>query len=115
MSKLVKWVIGLGLVAAIGTVTYRWSPPRATASRARTAPAARPRSRARARAGGAPRDAVPVLAATAETADVPVYLEGLGTARALNTVTVQPLVDGRLLSVDFTRRPGRQARRFARA
>jgi multidrug efflux system membrane fusion protein len=47
------------------------------------------------------REPQPVLVATSLAADVPVYLEGLGTVRALNTVTVQPLVEGRLLSVDF--------------
>jgi multidrug efflux system membrane fusion protein len=44
---------------------------------------------------------VPVLAATARKADVPVYLETVGTARALNTVTVQSQVDGRLISLEF--------------
>ncbi|HEX5507042.1 MAG TPA: efflux RND transporter periplasmic adaptor subunit, partial [Pseudolabrys sp.] len=44
---------------------------------------------------------VPVLVATAAKADVPVYLDAVGTTRALNTVTVRPQVDGRLLSVNF--------------
>ena len=44
---------------------------------------------------------VPTLAATARTADVPVYLDGVGTTRALNIVTVQPQVDGKLISVNF--------------
>jgi multidrug efflux system membrane fusion protein len=43
---------------------------------------------------------VPVLAAVARKADVPVYLETVGTARALNTVTVQSQVDGKLISLD---------------
>ena len=30
-------------------------------------------------------------------ADVPVYLDGVGTTRALNTVTVRPQVDGKLM------------------
>ena len=34
-------------------------------------------------------------------ADVPVYLDAVGTIKALNTVTVRPQVDGKLLSVDF--------------
>src|SRR5215213_2109400 len=46
-------------------------------------------------------EAVPVLAIDARTADVPVYLDGVGTARALNTVTVRPQVDGKLISVNF--------------
>jgi multidrug efflux system membrane fusion protein len=44
---------------------------------------------------------VPVLVAPAMRADVPVYLTTVGTARALNTVTVRPQVDGKLLSVNF--------------
>lgn len=45
---------------------------------------------------------VPVLAATPRVEDVPVYLDGVGTVRALNTVTVRAQVDGKLLSVNFT-------------
>lgn len=44
---------------------------------------------------------VPVIAALTKRADVPVYLDGVGTARALNTVTVRPQVDGKLISVNF--------------
>ena len=45
--------------------------------------------------------AVPVTAAQARVADVPLYLEGVGTAKARNTVTVRPQVDGRILSINF--------------
>jgi multidrug efflux system membrane fusion protein len=44
---------------------------------------------------------VPVLAATPRIEDVPVYLDGVGTVRALNTVTVRAQVDGKLSSVNF--------------
>jgi membrane fusion protein, multidrug efflux system len=44
---------------------------------------------------------VPVLAAEANVADVPVYLDGVGTVRALNMVTVHTLVDGTLTAVNF--------------
>ena len=44
---------------------------------------------------------VSVVAAAAQLADVPVYLDGVGTTRALNMVTVRPLVDGTLISVNF--------------
>jgi multidrug efflux system membrane fusion protein len=44
---------------------------------------------------------VPVLAAAAKTADVPVYLDGVGTIKALNTVTVRSQVDGKLISINF--------------
>jgi multidrug efflux system membrane fusion protein len=45
--------------------------------------------------------AIPVLAATPRIEDVPVYLDGVGTVRALNNVTVRAQVDGKLLSVNF--------------
>ena len=45
---------------------------------------------------------VPVIAALAKRSDVPVYLDGVGTVRALNTVTVRSQVDGKLLSVNYT-------------
>jgi multidrug efflux system membrane fusion protein len=44
---------------------------------------------------------IPTLATAARTADVPVYLEGVGTVKALNTVTVSAQVDGKLLNVYF--------------
>jgi multidrug efflux system membrane fusion protein len=44
---------------------------------------------------------VPVLAATPVAKDVPVYLEGVGAIRALNTVTVRAQVEGKLVSVRF--------------
>src|SRR5437868_12745673 len=44
---------------------------------------------------------VPVLVAKPGRADVPIYLDGVGTVRALNTVTVRAQVDGQLLSVNF--------------
>jgi membrane fusion protein, multidrug efflux system len=53
------------------------------------------------RGGGGGEGPVPVLAVPAKLADVPVYLEGVGTARALNTVTVRPQVEGKLISVEF--------------
>jgi membrane fusion protein, multidrug efflux system len=44
---------------------------------------------------------VPVLAAAAKKADVPVWFDGVGSSRALNTVTVRAQVDGKLMRVNF--------------
>jgi membrane fusion protein, multidrug efflux system len=44
---------------------------------------------------------VPVVVAAAQTQDVPVYLEGLGTVQAFNTVAVRAMVDGPLVEVLF--------------
>jgi multidrug efflux system membrane fusion protein len=54
------------------------------------------------RAGSASSDPVPVIAIPAKLADVPVYLDGVGTAKALNTVTVQSQVDGMIVKISFT-------------
>jgi multidrug efflux system membrane fusion protein len=50
-------------------------------------------------AGGGP---VPVVAGKAEQQDVPIYLDGLGTVQAFNTVTVHSRVDGALVQVNFS-------------
>ena len=45
---------------------------------------------------------VPVAVATAERRDVPVYLKGLGSVTASNTVSVKSRVDGQLSQINFT-------------
>src|SRR5271167_938009 len=49
-----------------------------------------------------PPPAIPVSVAAAERRDVPIYLTGLGTVQAFNTVTVKTRVDGELVKVAFT-------------
>jgi membrane fusion protein, multidrug efflux system len=61
-----------------------------------------PKQGGNANRGGLPRDLpVPVLAATPRVQDVPVYLEGVGSVRALNTVTARAQVDDKLIAVNF--------------
>jgi multidrug efflux system membrane fusion protein len=50
----------------------------------------------------APSPPIPVSVATAQRRDVPIYLTGLGTVQAFNTVTVKTRVDGELVKVAFT-------------
>jgi multidrug efflux system membrane fusion protein len=45
---------------------------------------------------------VPVVVATAHRGDLPVYLNGLGTVTAFNTVTVRSRVDGQIVKINFT-------------
>jgi membrane fusion protein, multidrug efflux system len=77
---------GLILVAVAAALIYVFARPVATPRRADRFAAEGP---------------VPILAATVARADVPVYLDAVGTTRALNTVTVRPQVDGKLLEVAF--------------
>lgn len=106
MSKAIKWIIGLILTAGIGAVGYSLFAPAGDPGARRPVTAG---FKGKGKGRGQARDAVPVFTALARTADVPVRIEGLGTARALNTVTVQPLVDGRLLSINF--REGQDVKR----
>ena len=46
-------------------------------------------------------DAVPVVTETARRQDIPVYLNGLGSVQALNTVTVRAQIDGKIIKVNF--------------
>jgi multidrug efflux system membrane fusion protein len=81
----VVWVVILIAVAAGGLLLYR-SRKAAAAAQAQGAPTDRP---------------VPVVLATVERKDVAVYLEGLGNALPLNTVTLHTQVDGPLTVVAF--------------
>src|SRR3954469_12750790 len=87
--KATRWVLGaVGVVAIIGAALFvRGRKPAAgQAAPAGSAAEARP---------------IPVVVATATQRDVPVFLDGLGNAVPLITVTVRPQVDGPLLSVLF--------------
>jgi multidrug efflux system membrane fusion protein len=93
------WIVLL-LVAAIGGVLV-W--------RARSMTGAQNRAPA-GRGAGADR-AISVVTVAAVRRDVPVFLDGLGTVVAYNTVTVRSRVDGQLQSVGF--REGQSVRRGA--
>jgi multidrug efflux system membrane fusion protein len=87
-----KLLIGGALTIAAALVL--WAVYHRSHSNA-TAPAGSPGARGQA----AP---VPVVEGTVATRDVPIYLDGLGTVQAFNTVTVHTRVDGQLLKVAFT-------------
>jgi len=54
-----------------------------------------------AQAGGAP-PAIPVAVSPAEQKDFPVYLSGLGSVQASNTVSLKSRVDGQIVQIAFT-------------
>jgi len=58
---------------------------------------------------------VPVVVATAQRGDLPVYFNGLGTVTAFNTVTVRSRVDGQLTSIAFKEASFVNGRRSSRA
>jgi multidrug efflux system membrane fusion protein len=90
-------VLTIGALVIAGVVGVYYMPQAQQPRQAQGGPKGFQRS-----GGGSPSsEPVPVLATPAKTADVPVYLDGVGTAKALNTVTVRPQVDGKLIKVAF--------------
>src|SRR5262245_50121162 len=101
---LARWLVTLALVGGLGFGGYRWwhssnlaaNPtniqPNDTANRS-----GRGRGGGRGSGGGRPA----VITVAAHKTDMPVYLRGLGTAAASNTVTVRSRVDGQLTHVAF--------------
>jgi membrane fusion protein, multidrug efflux system len=89
-------LVSLTLVAGIAYYSYdRWAP------QTQQKQVKKGKGKRFAAVSGEEIEAVPVLSIDARTADVPVYLDGVGTAKALNTVTVRPQVDGKLISISF--------------
>ena len=76
---------GSVLVLAIAGIVWHVAKPAATAE---AAPAAAT-------------PGVPVVAGVAQQQDMPIYLTGLGTVQAVNTVTIRTRVDGELDKVAF--------------
>jgi multidrug efflux system membrane fusion protein len=89
MKRLAKYVLIVGSLVAVATAVVI------------AAQSQQQRQSFGKRGRGAPDAPVPVLAAQAKVADVPVYLDGVGTIKALNTVTVRPQVDGKLMRILF--------------
>lgn len=81
--RTVSITVWLLIICGLGYIAWTYFKPGQNAARVR------------------PDTAIPVLAATPRIEDVPVYLDGVGTVRALNNVTVRAQVDGKLLSVKF--------------
>lgn len=91
MATLIKRIVAYGVLAAVAAVVVFVS----------VMPAVEKQSGGRRGKKGGEGTPVPVIAARAHVADVPVYLTGVGTAKPRNTVTVRSQVDGRILSLGF--------------
>jgi multidrug efflux system membrane fusion protein len=83
-----RLLAGIAAIAILATGYTAWQSRPARGSRGSTMPAAA--------------QAVPAEVAAAERRDVPLYLSGLGTVQAFNTVTIKTRVDGELQKVAFT-------------
>ncbi|HEX3704060.1 MAG TPA: efflux RND transporter periplasmic adaptor subunit, partial [Vicinamibacterales bacterium] len=84
-----RWWLSIAAIVVIVVVVYAGFPAWIRGQATSAAPA-QPSTRG-----------VPVVAAAARSGDMGVYLTGLGTATALNTVTVRSRVDGQLVNVAF--------------
>src|SRR5437899_1621411 len=87
-----RWWVWLLFLAVLGYGGWRFYAARAKGQ------AADPPAGSRGRAGNL---VVPVVVATAARADLPIYLNGLGSVTAFNTVTIHSRVDGQLVNVAF--------------
>lgn len=95
-SRWWLWLVIAGIIV-IGVGYFRGSR---TASEAANSSA--PSAAGKTRGGpGMGNFVVPVVVATAQRGDLPVYFNGLGTVTAFNTVTVRSRVDGQLVNVAF--------------
>jgi multidrug efflux system membrane fusion protein len=93
-AKKSRWWVWLILLVIAGGASYLLYP-RITQS------AAKPDAKKGGKGGDAARP-VPVVAALAHKGDMPVYLTGLGSVAAFNTVTVKTRVDGQIIKIFFT-------------
>src|SRR5580704_12598787 len=97
-SRWWLWLIVLAIVVGAGVWYFK-----SKGSTEAQGPAGAPQGAKGGRPGqGMPVQAVPVVVATAQRGDLPVYFNGLGTVTAFNTVTVRSRVDGQIVKINFT-------------
>jgi membrane fusion protein, multidrug efflux system len=90
MKRLFRWVLLIAVVAAAGYFGWQRFYGAETQAKAEAAQKAAAR-----------RPAIPVSVAQVERSDFPVYLTGLGTVQAFNTVLVRTRVDGQIDKIAF--------------
>lgn len=86
-----RWIMIVAAVA--GAALVGWVVPAAMDRRSAAAAPPQP-------AGEPP--PVPVTEGVAETHDMPVYVRGIGSGQAYNSVAIRSRVDGQIVKVDFT-------------
>ena len=90
-SGMLLWIV-LAALLVVGVVVFVVAQRKGKA-------AAEGKAAAAAKAGAMP---VSVVVGTVASKDVPIYLDGLGTVQAFNTVTIHSRVDGQLQKLAFT-------------
>jgi membrane fusion protein, multidrug efflux system len=90
MKKTIWWILLIAAVAGGGY--YGWQKYYGPEAQAKAEAAQKAASR---------RPAIPVSISPVEKADFPVYLAGLGTVQAFNTVLVRTRVDGQIDKIAF--------------
>lgn len=94
MKKLLRGLVWLALLVVAAVILS----PAIFSSKAPQPAGNEDDGRRNAAGGGAP---IPVLVAKSVASDVPVYIEGVGTVKALNSVLVRSQVDGTLMKLLF--------------
>jgi len=95
------WIVALAVVIAVAFWYFRGSRS-STEAQGPGGPGGAAAGKGQGRQGaGAGGFAVPVVVASAQRGDLPVYFNGLGTVTAFNTVTVRSRVDGQITKINF--------------
>src|SRR5712672_2843064 len=95
------WIVALAVVIAVGFWYFRGSRSSTEAQGPGGAGGASTGKGPGRQGAGAGGFVVPVVVASAQRGDLPVYFNGLGTVTAFNTVTVRSRVDGQITKINF--------------
>src|SRR6266481_2524997 len=93
------WILALAVLVGLGIWYFR-GPRSNTEAQGPAAPGGASKGQGR-QGAGAGGFVVPVVVASAQRGDLPVYFNGLGTVTAFNTVTVRSRVDGQITKINF--------------
>lgn len=88
MRSKILVLVALAIAGVIGITAFAYSSARTQATQPAVREAAAP-------------PAVPVVAAPVKQGDVPIYMRGIGTVQAYNTVTVHSQITGPITEIDF--------------
>jgi membrane fusion protein, multidrug efflux system len=101
-----RWIILIVLLAGIAGIWWYFRQPSASSSSENSAQSEGQAKNSHQRgSGGGPSGGaggpIPVVSGTVKKQDVPIYLNGIGTVQAYNTVSVRVRVDGQVKEIAF--------------